>query len=473
MDIPARTLLARLAAIAPHPVYLVGGPVRDLLCGAPALRDIDLLMPAGSEDAARAFADAVGGSFFFLDEDRRITRVVKQEGSETLQFDFTNFEGPDLEADLRRRDFTMNAMALDLGAYLATGSLAGTIDPLGGREDLERRVIRTADPKVLDDDPLRLLRAVRFSATLGFAIEPRTQEEIRRRAGAAARPSPERVREELFLVLSAPASGGHLRLLESLGLLQVLLPELDPLRDFAPGKHHVYDILTHSLRTAELLDQALSDLGGIAPARIDAVREHLAERHEQGITRFAALRFACLLHDVAKAGTFSRDAQGKVHFYGHDQLGAEAVKETCGRFRLSRQTAAAVERLVRHHMRPLGLTSPNGPSRRALYRYCRDLRDTLPESILLSLADGAATYEAMPGGDFTDTRRTAAVIIEYYYGRFLRTEARPFVTGRDLIALGMRPGPVFRNILDDLREKQADGELKDRDEALRYLRTVL
>lgn len=472
MDIPARTLLVHLAALAPDPVYLVGGSIRDLLSGIQDMKDVDLLMPSGSEDVARRFADDVGGSFFFLDEERKITRVVKQSGNEAFQFDFTNFEGPGLHADLARRDFTMNAMALDLREFLATGSLDGAIDLFNGREDVRLKRIRTADPQVLDHDPLRLLRAVRFAAMLGFTIEQGTQEEIRRRAPSISRPSPERVRDELFLVLSSPAAGAHLRLMEALGLLRVLIPELGPLRDFAPGKHHQYDIFTHSLRAVELVDAALNDLAGIVPQHIARVRAHLDAPLEHGIPRSAALRFACLLHDIAKAGTFSRDEEGGVHFYGHDQIGADAVKGICARFRLSRQTETTVERLVRHHMRPFGLSSAKGPSKRALYRYCRDLRDALPESIILSLADGQATFEAMPAEGFTDTRSTAAVIMEYYYEKFLKTEARPLVTGRDLIALGMRPGPEFRGILEDLREKQAEGVLKDRDEALRHLSTM-
>ena len=458
-----------LLALTAEPLYLVGGPVRDLLLGAERIKDIDLVMPAGSEEVARRFADAIGGSFFFLDEERKITRVVKQADAETLQFDFTNFEGPDLRADLARRDFTMNAMALDLRKFLATRSLDGIIDPFGGREDVRRRLIRTADPAVLDHDPLRLLRAVRFAAALGFTIEGTTAGEIRARSALVTKPSPERIRDELFLTLSEEGAGGYLSLLGSLGLLDPLLPELQPLRDFAPGRHHVYDILTHSIRTADYVDAAAEQLQCLVPQHADALRAHLAEPLEHLIPRKAALRFACLLHDIAKAETFSRDEGGDVHFYGHDQIGAERAAEICRRFRLSRATETAIDRLVRHHMRPLGLSAPNGPSKRALYRYCRDLKDALPESIVLSLADAKATSEVMSAEGFTDTQRTAAVILDYYYSRFLKVEAKPFITGDDLIAEGMQPGPRFREILEDFRTQQAEGALRDRDEALRRL----
>lgn len=473
MHVPAATFLSRLGTLTQHPLYLVGGPVRDLLIGIKDIKDIDLAMPAGSEEVARRFADAVGGSFFFLDEERGITRVVKQEGAETFQFDFTNFEGADLETDLARRDFTVNAMALDLREYVGTGSLANVTDLFGGREDIRQKLIRVADPKVLDDDPLRLLRAVRFAAVLGFSIERNTAGEIKKRAGLIAEPSPERIRDEFFQILSQPGAGRNLLLMESLGLLQRLLPELGPLKDFAPGKHHLYDIFTHSIRTAEYVDAALVNLAALSPGHAHTVAGHLEEQLEHLVPRKAALRFACLLHDIGKAETYSRDEEGDIHFYGHDTLGADRAQEACRRFRLSRDAEKAVTRLIRHHMRPLQLSAPGGPSRRAVYRYCRDLQDALPESIVLALADAKATSEVMPAEGFTDTQRTAAAILEYYYGKFLKTEAKPLVTGSDLISLGMKPGPGFREILDEIKERQAEGTLRSREEALEYLSNLL
>jgi hypothetical protein len=123
-------------------------------------------------------------------------------------------------------------------------------------------------------------------------------------------------------------------------------------------------------------------------------------------------------------------------------------------------------------MRPLNLAGPGGPSRRALYRYCRDLKDAVPESIVLSLADARATAEVMPAEGFTDTQKLSGQVLDYYYGKYLKAEAKPFVTGKDLIARGMTPGPRFREVLEDIRERQAEGVLTDRQAALEYLSSV-
>ncbi|HUI46531.1 MAG TPA: hypothetical protein VL122_11190 [Nitrospirota bacterium] len=468
MNPSTRTLLSQLLTLSSQDVYLVGGSVRDLVIGRNDIKDIDVLMPAGSEAIARVFAGRIGGSFFFLDETRKISRVVKRNGHESLHFDFTNFEGPDVQTDLGRRDFTINAMALDLREFIARGSLGGLIDPFHGMRDVHDKLIRVTRPDVLDDDPLRLIRAVRFCATLGFAIEDLTSEHIRQRAKRIAGPSPERVRDELFLILSEKQAGKNLLLLDSLGLLPVILPELEPLRGFTPGMYHVHDVLTHSFKTAGYIDTVLDELGDFFPAYAGSVRTHLEEHLEPLVPRIAASRFASLLHDMAKPDTFT-NADGHIRFYGHDNLGSEKCQFVCRRLRLSRNTEALVSRLIKFHMRLFNLSTPGGPSRNAMYRYCRDLGDALPESLLLAQADARATSEIMPKEKFMDTRKSMASVLEYYYTKFLKAEAAPLVTGNDLIRLGLAPGPRFREILEEMKERQAEGVVRNRQEALAYL----
>jgi len=471
MNPPALTYLSELLRLTSQTVYLVGGSVRDLLIGDQEMNDIDLLMASGSEVVARAFSNTINGSFFFLDEERKITRVVKQNDQEVVQFDFTNFEGPDLDAELGRRDFTINAMALDLREFIRTGALTGVIDLFHGQEDVRNKLIRVTKPSVLDDDPLRLLRAIRFAATLGFVIEEGTAKQIRLRSRLMTGPSPERVRDELFLVLAERNAEKHLLLMDSLGLLAPLFPELEPLRGFAPGMYHVHDVLTHSIKTAGYIDAVLDDLHRLSPEHASAVLAHFEEPLEQGVPRKAALRFACLVHDNAKPETFS-NADGHVRFHGHDNLGAEKAVFICRRFRLSRETEKAVTRVIKQHMRLFNLSAPGGPSKNALYRYCRDLGDAVPESLVLAQADAAATFEIMPREKFTDTTKPMAAVLEYYYTKFLKVEARPLVTGQDLIDRGLTPGPKFREILEEIKEKQAAGTLTGRQEALEYLEKI-
>jgi putative nucleotidyltransferase with HDIG domain len=471
MHSQALTYLSHLLPLTPQKIYLVGGSVRDLLIGKEDIKDIDVLMPSGSETAARRFADSINGSFFFLDEERKITRVVKQTEGESIQFDFTNLEGPDLNTDLGRRDFTMNAMALDLRAFTINNSLDGLIDLFHGKEDVQNKLIRVTKPQVLDEDPLRLLRAVRFVATLGFTIEETTAELIRSSSHLITKPAPERIRDELFPVLNERKAEKHLQLLDSLGLLSRILPELEPLRGFAPGLYHVHDVLTHVIRTAGYVDSVLDDLQRISPDHGGTVLAHLEENIEHLVTRRSALRFACLLHDVAKPDTFT-DVEGRVRFHGHDTVGSEKAAFVCRRLRLSRDTEKAVTTVIKQHMRLFNLSSPGGPSKNALYRFCRDLGDALPESLVLSQADARATYEIMAKEKFTDTEKPMAAALDYYYTKFLKAEAKPLVSGNDLIRLGLAPGPRFREILEGVKERQAEGTITSRAEALDYIKNM-
>jgi poly(A) polymerase len=464
--------LFTLRGMTPHPVYLVGGAVRDLLLGLPDIKDIDLLIPSGSEAVARRFAERISGSFFVLDEERRISRVVKNDDDTFLQFDFADLIGPDLEADLGRRDFTINAMALELGRFLETRNTDGVIDLFGGREDIRDKQIRITRQGVLDEDPLRMLRAVRFSAALDFRIEDGTREQIRSLTALMTSPAPERIRDELFLILSQRGAGDALLLMDSLGLLQKLFPEVEALQGFAPGMYHAYDVKTHSLKAVAHVDSVLDDLPGLVPTQVDRVREHLEEELEHLVPRKAALRFACLLHDIAKPETFSQGADGRIHFYGHDSAGADKAGQICARFRLSRETTALVTSVIKHHMRLFNLATPGGPSRNSLYRYCRDLKTGVPESLLLSQADARATFDIMPKERFLDTQKPMAVVMDYYYEKFLKVEAKPLITGDDLIEKGLKPGPRFRELLDEVKERQAVGMLKDRRDALDFLATL-
>ena len=142
------------------------------------------------------------------------------------------------------------------------------------------------------------------------------------------------------------------------------------------------------------------------------------------------------------------------------------------RFKLSNDTEKAVTRVIRQHMRLFNLAAPGGPSKNAMYRYCRDIGDALPESLILAQADARATREIMPKEKFTGTTGPMAAMLEYYYAKFLKVEAKPLLSGQDLIDRGLTPGPGFRVILEEIKERQAEGALSDRSEALAYLDTI-
>ncbi|MGH7353901.1 MAG: HD domain-containing protein, partial [Candidatus Rokuibacteriota bacterium] len=411
---------------------------------------------------ARRAAARLGGTVVVLDAERGAARVVV--GRHHL--DVTDWRAPTLDADLAVRDFTVNALAVDLGALLTRGR-APVTDPTGGLADLRRRRLRLAGPRVLADDPLRALRGVRLEATLGFALTPATARAIREVAPALAGVAVERVRDEMLLTFGTPRSARALRRADALGLLRRVLPEIEAMRGVGQPAPHRFDVLEHSLRAVEATDRLLPRLARLAPfgEELDA---HMGEELGGGVTRGVGLKLAALLHDVAKPET-RRVVDGRVRFFEHDVIGAARARQIGERLRLPGRVADVVERLVRHHLRPMHLAQARAITRRARYRFYRDLGEETRDLLLLALVDAAALTGASP----LHTWRRAAVVRELLVGwrqQEAALGAGALLTGDDVMArLGIRPGPEVGHHLDRLREAQALGLVRTRGEALAYL----
>lgn len=410
--------------------YLVGGAVRDTLLGLPSA-DLDWLVadPAGE---ARAVADTIQRTPFPLDPERGHWRVVS--GGRTM--DFIPLCGS-LEEDLHSRDFTVNALAAD--------GRGAVIDVVGGLRDLRRKVVRMTSERALRDDPLRLLRAARFSARLGFSLDPETRAAVRRGAellqhDEGRMPAWERIRDELDAMMMAERPGDALSELEGLGLLEVTLPELAAARGVNQGGFHHLDVLDHSL-------EALQRLVTIFP--------------EADLP----LRWATVLHDSGKPLTRERGEDGRVHFYGHDRRGAELAVGVMRRLRRPRQDGSRVSSLVRYHMLPLPRDE------RQARRFVHRRRELLPDLLKLMIADreaarGPLSSEATRRAYRTALSRVVAILEE-------SPAPAPLLDGREVMEeLGLEPGPRVGEALRFLSEARAVGDVVDRHEAVAALRRL-
>ena len=439
----AGAVLDRLAA-AGHDAALVGGSVRDLVSGW-VPKDWDVATSAPPEEVSALFP----GSTW---ENRFGTVTVRGEGPDVQVTTFRS-EGPyrdrrrptsvtwgrSLDDDLARRDFTVNAIAwrpTDLPS--GEGRL---VDPHRGISDMERRVLRAVgDPELrLTEDALRMVRAARFAGRLGLRIADETATVIRRHATESAALSGERVRDELLRMLEAPdpqrPPSAALRLLEELGLMAVLLPELAALRGVPQAKALAGDALDHSLRTTDALP---------------------ADR--------PLLRLAGLLHDLGKATTL---ADG--HFIGHEVAGAELAAAVADRLRLPRADARWIERLVRQHMFAYTPEWTDAAVRRFIRRVGADLLDDL---FALRAADNAASGVLRPASAGLDELQ--ARIAEVRASGPLGQEGLA-VDGNDLTAgLGIEPGPVVGELLGRLLEAVLDDpSLNSRERLLQLASTWL
>ncbi len=456
----ARAAIAALAAEDRAPAWLVGGAVRDAVAGG-LPRELDLAVPAGALVIGRALAARLGAAFVVLDERRGVCRLVG-----TLALDIADFRASTIEADLAARDFTVNAMAVSVAA-LAAGGPAPIIDPTGGMADLAAGHVRLCAPDALAADPVRVLRAARLALRPGWRLDGAIVPAARAAAPGLAAVAAERVRDEMIRILDGEETGRGLRLLDEMAALETLLPEAGPMRRTPQPLPHHFDVWEHSLRAVEAADRLLVTASEIAPWGEEA---RLDEDLGDGLTRRAGVKLGALLHDVAKPETRA-EVEGRVRFIGHDVKGAERAAVIAERWRLSRRAAAVVERLVRHHLRPMHLAQSGPVTRRARHRFFRDLGDDAGALLLLALADAAA----LQGDDPLEVwaGEGGRVLRELMAGaadeRALAA-APPLVTGEDVMAaFALPPGPEVGHLLARAREAQALGQVATREEALALL----
>ncbi len=467
-------LQAARAALAGRRAWLVGGALRDRELGRSTL-DLDVVVDGDPAEAASAVANAAGrAACFALSEDFGAWRVVARDSS--WQLDVEPLRGGSVEADLRLRDFTVNAIAEPIEG-------GAPIDPLGGLADLAARRLRMVGPGAFADDPLRVLRLVRVAAELGLEPEAETLRSARAHADALSGVSAERVFLELRRIIASPRVSWGLQTMSELGVTTVVLPELEALRGVEQSRFHHRDVYGH---TVEVLEQTIA-LTTPSPGRageFDALLgDHgtevdglLAEPLADQLTRGEALRWGALLHDAAKPLTREiRPSDGRVTFIGHDNRGAELARAVLERLHASERLRAHVAALVRHHLR-LGFLvhEPQPLSRRTVFGYLRACTPVEVDVTLLSAADRLATR-----GD----RARESIDAHVGVARGLLADAlswraegppRPLIRGDELAGeLGIPLGPLVGELLAEVAEAQYAGELSTREQSVIYCRSLI
>jgi len=481
---------AALDSITPRPeVYLVGGSVRDALLGRPS-QDLDLIVTHRSLQTARAVADALGGAYFTLDEEFQVGRVVlTTEGQPRQEFDFVLVQGGDLQADLRNRDFTFNAMAVWLD------DLDTLIDPLGGAQDLlQKRLVPCSNSAFLDD-PVRVLRAVRMTAAFELTISPQVRALIQPAAARLGEVSAERARDEFLKVLGAPKPSVSLRLLDHFGVLELLIPEIRALKGETQSPPHIYGVWEHSLHTVQALEAILmlldenyehdNEMGGdlfsgLLSSRLGRYRQqitaHLAEHLVPDRPYRPLIFLAALLHDFTKPRHRTVEESGRIRFIGHEASGAKQIAERGAALKLSNTEIQRLVRIMHDHMRPFQAARAGEElTKRAIHRFWRDNGSSGVDVILVALADLRGIYGHTLTKDLMESHlEDARELLEAYFEHPEVVSPPVLLDGNDLMEMfDLEPGPKIGALLDLLREAQAAGEVETREQALECLSTQL
>jgi poly(A) polymerase len=374
-------------------------------------------------------------------------------------------------------------MALDLARFMKDSPNIELIDPFNGQTDLERSILRIVTGTAFENDPVRLLRAVRLAAELGFTIERKTEIAVKQSAGFITDVPGERVREELLRLLESSHGGQFLDYLDKLGLLTAMIPELILEKGVVQPAEHHWDVFEHSIKTVTAIDFILRDGvweyhdGGLLSAVpwSPSLAQHFNQIISSGSTRRVTLKLAALLHDIAKPQTKALDSNGRMRFLGHPDEGALIVEGILERLRFSAKEINLISMLVKYHLRPTQMSQGELPSRRAIYRYFRDVGDAGIDALYLSLADHLATRGPgllIPHWEF-HTQLVNYVLKEHFQQESV-IKPEKLIDGNDLVNIfGMTPGVKIGKLLEEIREAQASGELNTREEALDYVRKFL
>ena len=441
--------------------YLVGGTVRDLLMKRRPT-DIDIVVDGSAAAFAQALAERVKARVVPIGKaDLTTYRVTSRQAL----IDVTPLTGPSLESDLRRRDFTVNAMACHLQDHRL-------VDILGGRRDMETRCIRMVSEKAFIDDPLRLLRAFRLAAVLDFTIEPDTLAAIQRHGHRIDRPAGERLGTEFVHLLACPSSAAQILSMSKSGLLTRLIPEMQPMQGCGQNRHHDFDVYDHTLKAYAATETCLRDAEGISA--------DLARRYRQAPYRKktpAILKYAALLHDIGKPATRQTDADGDVHFHGHAQQSARLAESVHQRLRLSNEACLQARTIILNHGRPMNLMAAHRAQtlhRRGINRFYRDGDPWTPEVLLHALGDTMGKKQAPDDSVETTLHFIRGLIGDYFQRYRPLAESRPLVSGRDLMHhFGLQPSALVGDLLKAVAEERLAGRIATRADALAHAAAYL
>ena len=445
--------------------YLVGGTVRDWLLGrGEAARDLDVAIPSGPQAVAEASAHALGGTVVPLDQ--ATVRVVFRGPAGPWRLDLACYRGPTIGEDLGLRDFTVDAMAV----ALLGGAPPALLDPMGGRADLEARVIRHAYADAFADDPLRTLRAVRLAAALNAAIARETRPLIRQAAPGLTRMAGERIRDETIKIFAAAGAAHWARELDELGLLVVLVPAVAALKEVPPSPPHRLGLWEHSLEVLRLAEGLLTDPARWFPEEAGEIARRSAEVLEGDIPRRSLLALFALLHDVGKPATRSVEPDGRVRFLGHVEAGAATLGGLAARLRLGRRATELLDRMERAHMRPILLGAEPSLTPRARYRFFRDLGSEALDVLAFSMADVGGTV-GTEGPAWEAHLRFVREMLAFRRERVRPVQQAPPLSGDEVMALtGIGPGPLVGHVLERVAEAAALGQVRSRAECLELVR---
>lgn len=439
--------------------YLVGGVIRDLLFEKSGIKDIDIVTSDPSKfikKNAKLIKNIV-----LLDDEFEVYRVFLRN-EQDFYLDITKLQGSNIIEDLSRRDFSINAIAVSF-----SDDAIEIIDPFSGIDDVKNRLVRKIDKANLSADPLRMLRAFRFKAELGFEIEEATLQDIKELFANINKVAKERIKVEIFKILKSPVAAKIFYELYQINGLQLIYPFLKEYENYFSGKRHQYDLLHHSFKVMETIEDFINNNCFL----ISFDRDILFLETESEATLAGLLKLTAIFHDVGKLFT-KNEIDGKITYYEHEKVGAEFVKDFLQKEKFASDTINFIAKLVRYHMYPfhiLGFGEKDVSLSPRSYLKIKNVFGNRVELLFnFAIADTIATTDGLHTKKMID-------LIKKLYNLYLDYEKKDktanIMNGTEVMQfLGLSQGPIIGKLLRSLKEMCLAGEINTKEEAKEFLK---
>lgn len=455
-------LLNNLASFFPNEIYLVGGSVRDVLMGK-EFYDRDLIViDSDARDFSLKAAEFFDGVFVPLDEENKIYRIVLRDKKN--YFDITNPVENSLEKDIQRRDLTINAIAVNI----RTGEIPEFC--VQNVSDLTGKIIKGVREENFTDDPLRILRIFRFYSILGYEIEPELLKYAKNYSKLLEKPAKERVEYELMKLFEGDFAHLALLKMDECGILEMFFPFVQELKQVPPNLHHHLNLFDHSIETIRQV--------GILYKNADKdVKEHMNKADFGGFSRIAHLRLAAFLHDIGKFSTWTiEEDTGRHRFIKHEDVGAKMCVPLLKNLCFSNKQIEYISYIIKKHMYPTAVVSSPELSDKVMMRYVRKSEDNAIDNILIAQADRLSAR----GPEITDNiveENISALnkLLEFYLDSRETLKPLPkLLDGNEIMKVfNIKPSPKLGEIIEALNEAQISGDVVTKDDAVKFIKTIL
>ena len=431
--------------------YLVGGSIRDFFTKKCEFCDRDISIK-GAENFARKLANKFDATFIELDNENKIYRIVLKDKINFL--DISEMQGNSIEDDLKRRDFTINAIAYDL-------SNEKFIDVTGGLNDLKNKVLRHIDDKNFEEDPLRVLRAFRFYSMTGFEMTEELVRALKKYMPLALVPAKERINYEIMKLFGGDYASSALLKMDELGLLEKIFPQVKEMKNVPPNTHHHLDLFHHVIETVRQIEIIYAGLSGFEKEHMDAI-------DFGGFPKINHLKLAGFLHDIGKYSTWTIEESGRHRFIKHDDVGSKMVVPLLRDLKFSKKQIEYVSCMIKNHIYPSNVIVAPVLNEKVMMRYVRKMGENVVDNIILAKADRLSAR----GVDITEEVINSNInglnkLLEFYLSKKDSLTPLPkLLDGREIMTLlNIKPSPKLGEIIDVLKESQLNGDITTYEEA--------